>query len=471
MLRRLFIATSLLLACNSGGTGTGTGSDPPPDLAIPTQPDGGNPPEDLAPAVDMALPPAEGKPLWGRSYTAQIDDVAVASDGTIYVTGNFSRADFGDGPVSSSGLTDVFLIKFDYVGQRLWARTFGRAYHDVPRKVAVDKSGNAAVIGYSLRFDGTGTHDVFVAYYDGNGGQKYFRTYGGPVATAVDAGISAAFASDGSLYITGGFEDRINFGGGDLVSAGNRDIYLVQLAANGTHLFSKRWGFTGYDQASALSLLPDGDVLLNGTGGYPIDFGDGGVGTDPNVDTFLVRFSPQGVARWSKRFRIAPSSTTVVAAAPDGSLWMAGDTNLAVDLGGGPRPSKTGRGVFTAHYSGAGEHLASYVIASTRTSYTNTIVVDATGQIVVGGVADGDVDFGFGTTTNDAGPCFFLKQAPGGLVRWVHRFGGGPTYNSQVKGVAVAPNGQVIAGGYLGQAATVGPVSLSPWGFMLTVTQ
>ena len=438
---------------------------------MPMPSDGGSSAEDMAAAVDMALPPAEGKPLWGRSYGAQVEDVTVAADGAIYLTGQFSRADFGDGQVTSSGVTDGFLIKFDSVGQRKWARTFGRAYRDVPRKVAVDTSGNAVVVGYSLRSDTTGTHDALVVYYDAAGAQKYFRAYGGPTATAVDTGISAAFASDGSVYITGGFEDRINFGGGDLVSAGDRDIYLLQLSAAGTHLVSKRFGFTSYDQASALSILPDGDVLLSGTGGYPIDFGDGMVGSEPTAETFLVRFSPQGVARWSKRFKISPSAGTVVAAVSDGTLWLAGDTNLAVDLGGGPRPSSTGRGLFSAHFTGAGQHIASYVIASTRTTYVNSIRVDENGQIILGGVADGDIDFGLGPTTDAAGPCFFLKQAPSGRVRWAHRFcGAGPSYNNQVQGVAVAPNGQVLAGGYIGQANTVGSVSLSPWGFLLTVS-
>ena len=438
---------------------------------MPMQRDGGSDPPDLADAVDMALPPAEGKPLWGRSYNAQVEDVTAAADGSIYLVGQFSRADFGDGQVTSNGVTDGFLIKFDAVGQRKWARTYGRAYRDVPRKVAVDTSGNAAIVGYSLRSDASGSHDAFVAYYDTNGTQKFFRAYGGALESAVDAGISTAFASDGSVYVAGGFEDRINFGGGELVSAGDRDIFLLQLSASGTHLFSKRWGFTLYDQATAVAVLPDGDVLLNGTGGYPIDFGDGAVGTDPNVDTFLVRFSPQGVARWSKRFQITPSSSTVVAAASDGTLWMAGDTNRAVNLGGGPRPSSTGRGLFSAHYSGTGEHIASYVIPSNVTAYVHSLAVDAMGQIVVGGAVEGDMNFGPGPTPATAGNCFFLKQAPSGLVRWAHRFCA-PTasYNNQVMGVAVAPSGQVLAGGYVGQATTVGTVPLSPWGFLLTVT-
>jgi hypothetical protein len=433
--------------------------------------DGSVRPTDLEPAADMMLPPAEGKPLWGRSYSAQVDDVAVGVDGAIYATGRFSSADFGDGPVNSNGSSDAFLIKFDKNGQRQWARTFGRSYSDVPRKVAVDKAGNSVVVGYSLRTADSGTHDAMVVYFDSLGTQKYFRAYGGPLDSAVDVGITAAFAGDGSVYVAGGFEDRINFGGGDLVSAGSRDIYLLSLSASGAFLFAKRWGFTSYDQASGLAVLPDGDLIMSGGLGYPVDFGDGRVGTDPTVDSFLVRFSAQGVAKWSKQLQISPSSTIVTAAAPDGSLWLAGDTNRAVDFGGGTRPSPTGRGVFSAHYSGEGIHLGSFLIPSTPSSYVNAVAVDSTGQLIVGGCSESDIDFGFGITTKSAGTSYFFKQAANGQVRWAHRFGGiRSTSNDEVKGVALSPNDQVIAGGYLSQNTSLDTVPLTPFGFFLTTT-
>lgn len=468
MKSRLWLALSVLVGCSRGGAGPA--DDPSVDLALPGQMvDGSMGMPDLAPSPDLALPPAEGKPLWGRSYAAvDVRDVATSADGSIYLTGTFGRADFGDGTVSSNGSSDGFLIKFDKNGQRLWARTFGRSFADVPTKLAVDKSGNAASVGYSLRLDGTGTHDAFVAYYDSGGTQKYFRAYGGPLDTAVDTAMAVAFAADGSLYVSGGFEDRINFGGGDLISAGTRDIYLLQLSAAGSYVFAKRWGFTDYDQSSAMAVLPGGDVLLAGTAGYPIDFGDGNVGSDPSVDTFLVRFSPQGVARLSKRFKIHPSSVTFVAAAPDGSYWYAGDTNTTVDFGGGPRSSPTGRALFTAHYSSENAYLEAFLIPTQPTTYLTCIEIDASGQLILGGQVNGDVDFGLGTTMASAGNVFFLKRT-GGVTRWVHRFGSGSFDKTQ--GVAINPSTlQVHAAGALSNTVTLGSVSLSPSAFLLTTT-
>lgn len=461
----------LLISCLVGCTESNVGQDPDPtvDLAMTEQPGDGGGTADLQAPGDLALPFAEGKPLWTRSgYNAETADVAVGPDGSLFMTGRFTSADFGDGTVSAAGNGDGFLIKFDKNGQRLWARTFGRAFADAPNRLAVDKSGNVAVVGYSLRQNDTSSHDAFVAYYASDGVQKYFKTFGGPLATAVDTARSAGFAADGSLYVTGGFEDRIDFGGGTLVAAGSRDIYLLQLSATGAHLLSKRWGFTAYDQSSALAVLPDGDVLITGTGGYPIDFGDGMVGTDNTVDTFLVRLSPQGVARWSKRLHISPYSGVLTAAAPDGSLWFAGDTNRAVDFGGGVRTSPTNRALFSAHYAGSGAHLDSFLIPSNGGTLVSAMAVDSTGQVLLGGQVSGAIDFGLGPTTAAAGSAYFLKHAATGQVRWAHRFGG--TGSDQVNGIAVGADNRVAVGGVVTQASTVGTVALSPFGFLLAVT-
>lgn len=473
MSARLLTISLLLAGCSQGGGPPALTPDltlgPAADLATATGGDGGAAQDLMAPA-DMALPPAEGKALWGRSYSAvQVQDVAAAPDGSIYLVGSFSRADLGDGQVTSSGASDGFVIKFDKVGQRLWARTFGRAFSDVPTRVTADPSGAVAIVGYSLRTADSGTHDAFVAVYAPDGAQRLFRTYGGPDQKAVDTAMAVGFAADGGLWISGGFEDRIDLGGGTLIAAGSRDLYLLRISAAGAHVLSRRFGFTGYDQSSGLSVLPDGDVVIAGTGGYPIDFGDGNVGADPQVDTFLVRFSPGGVARWSKRFQVNPYSTTNVTSAADGSIWYVGDLNGAVDFGGGPRAPATGRGIFWAHYTGTGAHLGSYVLPASAGIYLTQAAVDSTGQLVMGGRAEGDIDFGAGVTTRADGQAFFFKSAQSGLVRWARRFGG--VNSDAVVGVAVLPGDQVVAAVNLSKTTQIDTVSLPQGGAVLTVTR
>jgi hypothetical protein len=49
----------------------------------------------------------------------------------------------------------------------------------------------------------------------------------------------------GDVYLTGGFDGIIDFGGGPLTSAGSGDIFLASYTSSGAHRFSKRFGGTG----------------------------------------------------------------------------------------------------------------------------------------------------------------------------------------------------------------------------------
>ena len=467
----LRLAFSLLgvLACAAGCSKGGAGPNSPDDLGMgdPGR-DGGR--LDLAASADLALPPAEGKPVWGRSYKNpgnNVGGVAVGPDGAVYLTGSFAVTDFGDGEVTAQGALDCFLLKFDKNGQRLWARTFGRGLTDWPSSIAVDRAGNAVLTGVSTSST-TGRGDAFVAYYESSGAQRYFKQFGIPSASSKQTpAIAAGFGIDGSVYFTGAFEDRINFGGGELVAVGGMDIYLVQLSAAGTLVFAKSWGNYNTDVARALSMTPDGDVLLTGTGIGAIDFGDGSKGT-PVESSFLVRLSTQGVGRWSKRWAL-DANTLLVKSAPDDTVWVGLDLNdHAVDLGGGPRSAPTGHGLMTAHFTGAGAYLDSFLLSSSASSYYTALAVDGTGQVLAGGVIDGDIDFGFGPTTNSSGKAFFLKQSSRGQVRWVQRLSA--TENVNIEGVAASPDNSVLIGGSIDGNVKLGTVSLTPHTFVLSLT-
>lgn len=462
-----------LVVCVTGCSKGGADTDPYPtdDLGMTdSRRDGGNGRLDLSSSVDLALPPSEGKPVWGRSYKNQgnnVGGVAVGPDGAVYLTGSFTAADFGDGEVTAQGSFDCFLLKFDKNGQRLWSRTFGRDSVDAPKSIAVDRSGNAVITGFSTN-KVTGRGDAFVAYYDSHGNQRYFKPFSIPSAsTRLPPAVAAGFAADGGVYFTGFFDDRINFGGGELVSVGFSDIYLVQLSPTGAHVFSKSWGQSAGDSPTALSMMPDGDLLMTATTSGAIDFGDGSKG-NPIESAALVRFSPQGVARWSKRWALS-ANALLVAAAPDGTLWLATDiNNTSVDLGGRQHKSPTGYGLLTAHFTGSGAYLDSFLLSSGASSYFTGIAVDSTGQLVAGGFPAGEIDFGFGPTTNNNGKAFYMKQAWTGQVRWARRFGG--TASIKVEAIAVSPDNHMLVGGTVDENIMLGTVSLMPHSFVLALT-
>ena len=47
--------------------------------------------------------------------------------------------------------------------------------------------------------------------------------------TGIDLGWSIAVDNQGNVFATGVFRDTVNFGGGDLTSAGSADVFLVNV--------------------------------------------------------------------------------------------------------------------------------------------------------------------------------------------------------------------------------------------------
>ena len=123
--------------------------------------------------------------------------VAVDSLGNTYVTGDFrGSVDFDPGPgvtpELSEGLSDVFLSKFNTMGDLMWVRTWGGHYSDGGRGVAVDLSFNVYVTGYyrySADFHpgpwgedihyAMGEDDIFLTKFDSFGNYQWADTWVG----------------------------------------------------------------------------------------------------------------------------------------------------------------------------------------------------------------------------------------------------------------------------------------------------
>ena len=75
-----------------------------------------------------------------------------------------------------------------------------------------------------------GSTDVFVTKLNASGAHQWTTTFGG---TSNDLGYGVAVDSSGNVYTTGYFAGTVNFGGGNVVSAGNNDVFVTKLNASG----------------------------------------------------------------------------------------------------------------------------------------------------------------------------------------------------------------------------------------------
>jgi hypothetical protein len=182
-----------------------------------------------------------GDHLWSECFGDASDQaamaVAVDASDNVIVAGIFQGGiDFsGANPLTSAGLEDIFVAKLGSDGAYVWSERFGDVESQNPQSVAVDASGNVTVTGYfmgSVNFGGGAltagaSGDMFLAKFGPGGADIWSKSFGdgsGAVGRAV------AVDPSGNVFVTGYFPNTINFGGGNLVSAGGYDIFLAKFA-------------------------------------------------------------------------------------------------------------------------------------------------------------------------------------------------------------------------------------------------
>ena len=228
--------------------------------------------------------------------------VAVAADGSLYWLVEFSRrATLDKVTVDSAGNRDWAVFKLSASGEAQWAASYGGLMDDLAYRLTIDPAGDLLVAGAfsesmklgETKLDAADESDAFVAKLDGRDGKAIWARGWGHKRED----IAAAVATDrfGNVAVTGMYWNTVDFGGGDLKSAGEKDIFVVKLSPSGEHLWSKNYGGKQVDYARDLDFDADGNLLVGGTFYLTANFGgvdltaDSGKQPLPTGDMFVVK--------------------------------------------------------------------------------------------------------------------------------------------------------------------------------------
>ena len=93
---------------------------------------------------------ADGNHVWSNGYGGSdiqrgYSVVADASSNVLITGLNGGSVDFGDGPLTTAGSSDIIVAKFDANGNHLWSQCIGDAQYQEGRSVVTDGLGNVAV--------------------------------------------------------------------------------------------------------------------------------------------------------------------------------------------------------------------------------------------------------------------------------------------------------------------------------------
>jgi hypothetical protein len=165
--------------------------------------------------------------------------IAVDAAGNFFVSGRFSGAmDFGKGPLTSLGLSDIFLAKFDSSGNSIWSHGFGDGSDQASVAKVTAANGGTVLVGGSYQggvdFGGglipsLGSDDLFLAKFD-DAGNHLFSLRAGDPASQRAAGLGAITAiGPSSALLVGAFQGKMSAGATTLTSAGDDDGFVALL--------------------------------------------------------------------------------------------------------------------------------------------------------------------------------------------------------------------------------------------------
>ena len=334
-----------------------------------------NPP---TPTTTTTVPPRAGYLV---TYDASDSrGISVDSSKNAYTTGSFSgTVDFGGGDVTSNAVSDIFVVKLDSDGNFQWVYTAGGSGNDRAVDIGTDSSGNS--------------------------------------------------------YITGNFSETVNFGGGDVTSAGNSDdIFVVKLDSDGNFQWVYTAGGTQYgtssttlkfDGGTGIDIDSSGNVYITGIFDTVVDFGGGNVSSS-GKDIFVLKLDTDGNFQWV--YNVLSSGNddaNSITTDPSGNTYTTGYFYNTADFGGGDVTSNGYNDIFVVKLDSDGNFQWVYTAGGTGVDELHAIAIDSSDNVLTTGYLSSTVNFGgmvrISATTVTA---LVLKLDSFGSLVWVNAYGG-----------------------------------------------
>ncbi|RJP23126.1 MAG: hypothetical protein C4520_06850 [Candidatus Abyssobacteria bacterium SURF_5] len=152
---------------------------------------------------------------------------------------------------------DGFVMKTNAGGQPEWASypVFGGEGDDAIRCITQTADGKYVFVGRTLSF-GAGSGDAWLVKLDTNGNKEWpsDRLFGGPEN---DGAWSVRQTTDGG-FVLAGHTDSYGI-------TGDRDVWLIKTDPAGTELWNKRFGGSSADEGLCVQETTDGAYIISGS--------------------------------------------------------------------------------------------------------------------------------------------------------------------------------------------------------------
>ncbi|MEI6694669.1 MAG: gliding motility-associated C-terminal domain-containing protein [Bacteroidota bacterium] len=227
-------------------------------------------------------------------------DIATDNYGNIVITGDFwgSSISFSGTTLMNAGQGDLFIAKYDVLGNLQWAKSASTSSMELSTGIATDNSGNIYItgdfygstltIGTTLLLN-KGTSDIFIAKYDAMGNVLWAKSEGGIIqdhssGIATDhlnnAYITSVFLSQSLVLDTTSFTNNST----------QYNFYIAKFDTAGNLSWAKKADGIDYNYGHSISIDNLDNILVVGSFWDSIIFGNTTLAYN-NVGIFIAKLS------------------------------------------------------------------------------------------------------------------------------------------------------------------------------------
>lgn len=255
--------------------------------------------------------------LAGTPESDQANCMAATADGGFIVAGTTG---------SASNSQDVYVMKLNSNGNKVWEKTYGGTGDDVTDAVSVNADGSI-LLAVSTENDNTGDvpanhggHDAWIIKLTPNGDKVWSKLFGGDDE---EFAFSIKSTSDGGCIIAGYSNSSEN---GDIKGKtnGGEDMWVMKLNAAGDISWTSLFGGSNDDEGFGLTISADGGYVITGTTASS----NGDVSKNQGeYDTWVIKLNSAGSKVWSKTYGGSQyDDAACVLSNADGSYYIGGNT-------------------------------------------------------------------------------------------------------------------------------------------------
>jgi hypothetical protein len=375
----------------------------------------------------------DGTELWAKRAGGPANQecgnaLCTDDEGNVYVAGLIQDiAQFDDVELTSHGVQDIFIAKYDGSGALLWARNAGGILNEEVFGICVDgehglyitgSTAGVAYFGADSLVENTPNSgsDLLLAKYDLSGTFQWAKRCGGE---DWDVGKAVGVDLDGNLFVTGYYTTAAYFDG-FLLNPGDvgRRSFMTKFDVDGTVLWARTSVPAGTSEGTALAVDPSGDVVAIGM--YfsgPIMFENEVLPVIGDKDIFLTRYDTDGTLLWARNAG-GPSRDIPTGIAIDswGSTHICGSYTGNAHFGVPELTSLDSTDVFVATYDAGGtgsNAISAGGISGVPLGYIETangIAADNWGHVYTAGTFKATATFAPGTVTSSGAADVFVAR-------------------------------------------------------------